>query len=272
MYVHATTMDLDGILDWAALSWASYSKPDRYRHEVPSTCSKRIEAYGITSVADGVIMARRGKETVLAFRGTVDLRDVRTDVEIWREKPGRELGCVDGVLVHDGFANAFEKVFEACMDRVSLAFRESDGVLITTGHSLGGALASMCALCAASRHPKNDVRCVTFGSPAVGNAAFVTSFAGFVRRSIRVVHEKDPVPKMLPAFWFPHVETRRSIEGEVVLPPDASHEIFRGLLSRLWKYLMQAVEGDLCYHSLSAYVACLERLYDARSLEAKEVG
>lgn len=98
-------------------------------------------------------MATRCKERVIAFRGTANLRDVRTDVQIWREKSNRKLGCVGGVYVHDGFADAFERVYEVCMEAVSRTFRETETMLITTGHSLGRALASMCALMCAALHP-----------------------------------------------------------------------------------------------------------------------
>ncbi len=40
--------------------------------------------------------------------------------------------------------------------------------VICTGHSLGGALATLCAPWCAIEYPKADVRCVTFGSPRVG--------------------------------------------------------------------------------------------------------
>ena len=40
--------------------------------------------------------------------------------------------------------------------------------VICTGHSLGGALATLCAPWCAIEYPKADIRCVTFGSPRVG--------------------------------------------------------------------------------------------------------
>jgi predicted lipase len=45
--------------------------------------------------------------------------------------------------------------------------------VLCCGHSLGGALATLAATWASFEYPEADVRCVTLGSPRVGNPAFV---------------------------------------------------------------------------------------------------
>jgi predicted lipase len=43
------------------------------------------------------------------------------------------------------------------------------------------------------------VSCYTFGSPRVGNNAFVKEFNRIVDKAVRVVHRNDLVPTLPPA-------------------------------------------------------------------------
>ena len=72
--------------------------------------------------------------------------------------------------------------------------------VIITGHSLGGAIATLAAaemelVNASSRY--NVSRVYTFGSPRVGNAKFATWYNNnTMSESYRVVHNKDIVPHL----------------------------------------------------------------------------
>lgn len=70
--------------------------------------------------------------------------------------------------------------------------------VICTGHSLGGALATLGASWAALQWAQADVRCITFGSPRVGNKSFKKAFHSLVGTSLRLVHGRDPVPVLPP--------------------------------------------------------------------------
>jgi hypothetical protein len=76
-----------------------------------------------------------------------------------------------------------------------------------TGHSLGGALATLCAhdlaLRAWSRRPQLVM--VNFGSPRVGNRAFAEDFNKLVPRAWRVVNRNDAVaavPRLMGCVAF----------------------------------------------------------------------
>ena len=53
---------------------------------------------------------------------------------------------------------------------------------------------------AALQYPMADIRCITFGSPRVGNKAFKRAFHTLVGTSLRLVHGGDPIPVLPPAF------------------------------------------------------------------------
>lgn len=95
---------------------------------------------------------------VLAFRGTeLDPRDWETDLK------ARLVPWPEGGQVHQGFAEALATIW----DPVDAALSTLRGRRLYTGHSLGAALATL----AASRRPPEAL--LTYGSPRVGDAAFV---------------------------------------------------------------------------------------------------
>jgi triacylglycerol lipase len=58
-----------------------------------------------------------------------------------------------------------------------------------TGHSMGAALSTLCAIDLAKLHPIH----YSFGSPRVGNAQFARVFNEKVKRSFRIHNENDPI-------------------------------------------------------------------------------
>jgi acetyl esterase/lipase len=78
--------------------------------------------------------------------------------------------------------------------------------VFVTGHSLGGALARLCALSLRLDLGLPDVRVVTFGSPRVGNGVFAAWFDSAVGPHWRFTHDRDIVPSLPPGYlWFAHV-------------------------------------------------------------------
>jgi hypothetical protein len=83
--------------------------------------------------------------------------------------------------------------------------------VLLTGHSLGGALATLCAADLAELFPPSPpsslssaaedvvrVRCVTYGSPRAGDAHFAARFAQLQPRALRLVNGRDVVPSVPP--------------------------------------------------------------------------
>ena len=62
-----------------------------------------------------------------------------------------------------------------------------------TGHSLGGALSTLCAADVAALFPQSAVVMYNFGSPRVGNLKFVQMFNQLVPEAFRVVNDADVV-------------------------------------------------------------------------------
>ena len=87
--------------------------------------------------------------------------------------------CVGLLQVHAGFGEAWlHSGFNA---KVLARLRELDQGptplrFWVTGHSLGGALAALAALCIRREHPDSQITCYTFGCPRVGRLSWVVGW------------------------------------------------------------------------------------------------
>jgi hypothetical protein len=72
--------------------------------------------------------------------------------------------------------------------------------VFVAGHSLGGALAQLCALDLRLSARLPDVRLTTFGAPRVGNAVFARWLDAAVGPHARFTHARDVVPSVPPSW------------------------------------------------------------------------
>jgi alpha-beta hydrolase superfamily lysophospholipase len=84
--------------------------------------------------------------------------------------------------------------------------------IVTTGHSLGGALAQLAAT--DLRNKGYDVTAYTYGSPRIGNDKLCT-FISNQGRNFRVTHMDDPVPRLpLMLMGYQHVSPEYHITND----------------------------------------------------------
>ncbi|KAL2861071.1 uncharacterized protein BJX67DRAFT_367395 [Aspergillus lucknowensis] len=101
------------------------------------------------------------------------------------------------VLVHEGFLHAFNNLREGLSTRIRQLMPPGTPLRIEIcGHSLGGALATLCALWCRIKWPTSEILCVTLGSPRVGDEKFAEQFGRSKIRSYRLVMDHDPVPTL----------------------------------------------------------------------------
>jgi hypothetical protein len=166
----------------------------------------------------------RRQEIIVAFRGTSDDRDITTDFD-FQLTPYISPGVKPPVnaTVHTGFMEAYNSVAAQIFKMVDAQLKLHPGyVLISTGHSLGGALSSLGAVSLKQRHPTHSVRLYSYGQPRTGNAIYanwVNSLIG-LDKSFRSVHVDDGVPTFVPtSFGFQHHGTEY---WQTVDPPSFS--------------------------------------------------
>ena len=163
-----------------------------------------------------VIVAFRGTQPTEWMDVSVDLALFKTDLETDERA---DLGWGPGWgKVHRGFFNAYMSIDAQAraFAQYFLALDDPPQIYIT-GHSLGGALATILAsriLQAiesqeAAGQPMLDLRGVyTFGSPRVGNPTFVTHFNEMAARygvTVGRVRNDDDAVTNVPRIEFDHV-------------------------------------------------------------------
>jgi triacylglycerol lipase len=135
------------------------------------------------------ILISTDKFITLAFRGTesTSIKDIKSDTKATTTK------CDSGGNIHSGFKAAFEEVaseIQSTLNREAFANK----TLFITGHSLGGALATIAAK--KLNHTGGIASCYTFGSPRVGDEDWISNIKTPL---YRIVNAADCVTMMPPS-------------------------------------------------------------------------
>jgi predicted lipase len=148
----------------------------------------------------GIFGEAYGNTFVIAFRGSEEtgLADWITDLKFIKQVFPYAESKNKKVKVHHGFISAYKSVREEVLKAAKETPHQR---IICTGHSLGGALATLCALDVQYNLPDKKVSCYTYGSPKVGNADFAQSYNQRVPNTFRFVNSADTVPSMPPGGY-----------------------------------------------------------------------
>lgn len=167
---------------------------------------------------------------IVSFRGTeqVSWRDFFTDAQLFLQRwtPGEPIDLTVGMdntvglggllpapltapkstlpedmsAVHYGFLQAYMSVRSALQDGIALLSHglQEEYSFYFTGHSLGGALATLAAVDfqTINNLEKTRVACVTYGAPKVGNVNFSKLYNAAVPNSFRIINDTDLVARM----------------------------------------------------------------------------
>ncbi|MDA8031551.1 MAG: lipase family protein [Pirellulales bacterium] len=160
------------------------------------------------------VLASNDKHLVLAFRGTemTSIKDIKTDFK------AKTKASESGGKVHTGFQDAFQEVAHAIQTTLNQE-RFKGKPLFITGHSLGGALATIAAK--ELTHESGIAACYTFGSPRVGNDVWASTI-------------KTPIYRVVNAA-----------DGVTVMPPDGVWLDGARILFSLLPYIGKAIQSWL---------------------------
>ncbi|GAB2210997.1 hypothetical protein Droror1_Dr00016287 [Drosera rotundifolia] len=205
---------------WAMLA-SSLGHPSFIKSEFEKLCFLDNSS---TDTQVAIWRDSRRKRLVVAFRGTEQVRwkDLRTDLMLAPAglNPERLGGNFkEEVQVHSGFLTAYDSVRTKILHLIQQAVGYRGDATETlskwnvyvTGHSLGGALATLLALelssshLAKSRSGAISVTMYNFGSPRVGNRRFAEVYNEKVKDSWRVVNHRDIIPTVPRLMGYCHV-------------------------------------------------------------------
>ena len=216
-----------------ALGLAEHANFAYFREAALKRHFTEVDFTFIVGKQDGVdtqaFMITHEKGVVLAFRGTQQWEDVGTD--LWLATPTPHHGSASR-RVHGGFWHAYEAVHKEIWQEVG---RREPSRVFVTGHSLGGALATLAALDIAQDYSSVEVTMYNFGSPRVGDWGFAEHYNGIVEDSHRVVAAWDGVPHLPPLgclpFGYRHIGRERRLKN--VALPFLHHDLVQSYLPQL---------------------------------------
>jgi triacylglycerol lipase len=237
-----------------------HPKDDAFRFEV----SKHISQPD----TDTHVLVIDGQDRiVVAFKGTTSMRNMQTSIQSLHESliniipSGRE-GEIESkrlktlfkrvyetAKVHKGFAAAYRSVAKEVVSEVTRLQGIRRRPVFLTGHSLGGALATLCSmdLWITAGLSRRQIFVSTFGSPRVGNDSFRTVYNKVVPLNWRLVVVSDMIAQ-LPKGRYRHVGKKVLMTpyGLLLIDPNIL-ETFHGL-SR---------SSGFAYHRKASYMLAM---------------
>jgi len=165
-------------------------------------------------------------ELVFAIRGSESLSDFMDDAYCWMDN--FQDVDTEGVRVHAGFLKQYISMRSAMISAVfRMIWKKQNKKIVFTGHSLGGALATLCGASVKNQLPDLHVSVYTFGSPRVGNKLFAKVFDA-VDVSVRCVNGSDIVTSIPYAFslWSSYVHVKGELcVGSKTFLNTADHQL-----------------------------------------------
>jgi len=143
--------------------------------------------------AKGVVMIA-GEEAVIAFEGTNGLDDIGD----WLANLNTSRGDIPEGVVHGGFLGHYNRVADQAR---KILDKNAVSHVWITGHSLGGAMAVLCAADLERRGTVKVRGVMTFGQPLLLTPACARVVnETLMGRHLRIVNEADVVPCVAPGF------------------------------------------------------------------------
>ena len=179
-------------------------------------------------------LRKMGDTLLIAFRGSDSLRDWLGNVRFWKKKVPYDNNS-SSIRVHSGFIDAYKS--EEVRNFIQGNVEKDVARIRVTGHSLGAAMAVLCAVDMQYNFPDRDIEVALFGCPRVGNKAFTRSYDKRVFKTLRVENGNDVVTKLpLALLGYRHVGARVAI-GAARVAGAISLEAHRpkNYLSNLWR-------------------------------------
>jgi triacylglycerol lipase len=197
--IRATTFDKRTAIFLAAICAQTYSQFENGVFIVPRsyTIASTFKAASFDGQEEdfGFIL-ESNDSIILAFRGTNTKSDWISDVIARQDKYPY---VRDSGLVHRGFLDIYSsarKKIHSALNKLSIKKQ-----LYITGHSLGGALTTLCALDILTNTKFTSPYVYTFASPRVGNVIFSKTFDRRITCCHRIHNSNDLVPQLPPLIF-----------------------------------------------------------------------
>lgn len=245
-------VDFSTVNKSALISAASYANP--------KFIEERLSRVGLSLVYHNVLpdsalsyfLARSSSGLqYLSFRGTANLENALVDLDL-----SLQLDAGLNIQLHQGFAAAAKAAYEDAISKL-----DKNQPIITTGHSLGGAVAVIVAMYLQRDSYQLD-QAITFGQPKVTNVTGASMFADLPL--MRVVTAKDIVPLVPPLspLQLKNLDVYWHLGKEIILLPEKNYAIIEGFKSmmRATKFVSSVPdETNIHAHQMATYLTLVDQ-------------
>lgn len=202
-----------------------------------------LEVEGITQEKIQCYIAYNQNFVIISFRGTRlnSLQNLLDDIQT-------DFNCLlvnfeDSGYVHQGFKKGLSAVWDSLYLRLKQLHKENPKrTFWFTGHSLGGAIATLAAHKTVKNNLNIDVRGVyTFGSPCVGDNSFKNNYL-LDKKTYRFVNNNDYVVSLLSIVLYPQVGMASYHHVGNLKYIDSNYQIYDE--KNFWNRLASEFEGS----------------------------
>lgn len=206
-----------------------------------------VEPFDVAETDTQGFILQREDGIIISFRGSQQIPDWFTDLDGFQvvypyDNPDSK------IRVHKGFINAYKSVREIIHKSIK---NLNPKYIFVCGHSLGGALSTLCAVDIQYNFPQIKLYCYTSGQPMVGNKEFQESFNVRVPNMVRTYMKKDIVP-MCPPDWVEKLSGGKYYHVGIPNPIGPNLFLF-GVFSWIFKINKEKLIENLTNHSIALY-------------------
>ena len=247
-------------IQFAQLVNAAYSKFENQPYTTPGyhelatlyandLATLKNPGRGDQRVIIGLVLQSDAGDAAIVFRGTEGIKEWVQDAQ-FLTTPFREVP--NAGQSEDGFTQMYRS--STAGDGAAAVpllpalggnlFNKPVTSMTIAGHSLGGALATLCALDVAANAPAafRNPTVFTYASPRTGDRSFAAAYSQRITNTYRYVDNVDLVPKLpkpllVPLISYMHVSAQIEMDSLTLIPPRA---------------LLQP--NPVCWHILSSYL------------------
>lgn len=184
---------------------------------------------------------------IISYQGTYDLNQVIADLDIKQIKINDDY---PDILVHEGFYNAFlssKHIIEKYITEYIKKYPNNK--IYITGHSLGAAVATLSLVYIKEKYKTDNVFCISFGCPKIGNIDFVDYVDKKIENNIQFINNEDIVPTLPPLPNYKLLKPIYIIKNGMITKDDKSKrykDMFFDFIFSIFNYNKCPVEMHHC--------------------------
>ena len=195
---------------------------------------------------------------ILSYQGTYDWNEVIADLDIKQVKINDEF---PDILVHEGFLNGFKTSQPVVKEYINEYINKyPNNKIYITGHSLGAAISTLSMVFLKEKFRSDNIHCVTFGCPKIGNKDFVEYFNKKINNNIQFINNEDIVPTLPPFPSYSLLKPIYVIKKGKITKDDSSKRYTNMFIDFFWS-IFNYTKSPITMHHCDNYLKDLKESY-----------